>query len=212
MLVWLIDFTSFISRAHCIQRLILPASGQPGVLGHHSWLTVHCQGSCSMYYRPHPYSRSLSDSCHSLLMLQCNVARLLCVSLLSSLLLSQYLSRSLPGHSNISADLSQELCIPYHLFYGNIQFLNFQIIEAVRWQEFQSTVIHRDNMELQDEDWEWFLNHQYLLWLECWKLNKPLKESNNLWPVDPNFSLLHYDEKYLFQSQKLGAFENKWGA
>ena len=34
----------------------------------------------------------------------------------------------------------------------------------------------------------------------------------DLWPVDPNFSLLHYNEKYLFQSLKLGAFENQWGA
>ena len=54
--------------------------------------------------------------------------------------------------------------------------------------------------------------HQYLLWLECCKLTKPLNESNNLWPVDPNFSLLQYDEKYLFQSLKLESFENQWGS
>ena len=28
----------------------------------------------------------------------------------------------------------------------------------------------------------------------------------DLWPVDPNLSLLHSDEKYLFQSLKLGSF------
>ena len=38
-----------------------------------------------------------------------------------------------------------------------------------------------------------------------------MSESNNLWPVDLNFSLLHYNEKYLFQSLKVGTFEG-WGA
>ena len=33
-----------------------------------------------------------------------------------------------------------------------------------------------------------------------------------LGPVDPNFSLLKYDKKYLFQSLKLGYFENQRGS
>ena len=33
-------------------------------------------------------------------------------------------------------------------------------------------------------------------------------DDKDLGPVDPNISLLQYDEKYLFQSLKLGSFEN----
>ena len=49
------------------------------------------------------------------------------------------------------------------------------------------------------------------LLLLSWMPWTPMGLTNDLWPVDPNFSLLHYNEKYLFQSLKLVAFENQSG-
>ena len=40
----------------------------------------------------------------------------------------------------------------------------------------------------------------------------PMGVDKDLGPVDPNFSLLQYNEKYLFQSLKLGSFENQRGS